>query len=250
MRSFKHLAITLTAVVAAVAAGWAWQAGAAGGESGYVAVTPCRALDTRADSRVGTLGTLGQDSTGFVNLSACGVPTNATSVAVNATSLNASAATFITLWGSGGRPATSTLNPAPGFPAIPNGVIVPTSGSSIQAYNRFGGVDLILDVTGYFVGLNLTTPTTSTPATTSTVPTASVGVEITGYGPGSTITTVSGTVTNNAGRELDLRVDLTCPGGTVEIDYVYGITSGQTLGWSVICDGSFTSGATATWVEV
>ena len=51
-------------------------------------------------------------------------------------------------------------------------------------------------------------------------------------------------------RGADVRVDVTCPNATVEVDYVYDIAAGATLGWEVICSGSFTSGASVTTVFV
>ena len=73
---------------------------------------------------------------------------------------------------------------------------------------------------------------------------------ITGYGPGFSITSISGSLTNASGAEKDIRIDLSCPNGNVELDYVFNISNGATRGWSVICDGVFSSGATLTVIEV
>jgi hypothetical protein len=151
------------ALVVGTAAGtaWVWQAGAAGVESGFVAIQPCRLLDTREGEPVGPDSTIGQP------VAPCGVPASATAVSVNVTGINATAPTFITLWGSGPLPGTSTLNLVPDEPANPNGAIVPVSQGAIQVFNRFGTADVIVDVSGYFIGL-APPPPTSTTAPTST----------------------------------------------------------------------------------
>jgi hypothetical protein len=163
MTTITRLGGSALFAAAAVATAWVWQAGAAGVESGFVAIDPCRLLDTREGEPLGPDSTIGQP------VAPCGVPASATAVSVNVTGINASAPTFITLWGSGALPGTSTLNLVPDDPANPNGAIVPVSQGAIQVYNRFGTADVIVDVSGYFIGLGPPPPTSTTAPTSTTV---------------------------------------------------------------------------------
>ena len=107
---------------------------------------------------------------------------------MNVTGINATEPTFMTLWGSGALPGTSTLNLVPHDPANPNGAIVPVSQGAIQVYNRFGTADVIVDVSGYFIGL-APPPPTSTTAPTSTSVAASSSTSTTAASTSTTSTT-------------------------------------------------------------
>ena len=82
-----------------------------------------------------------------------GVSTGDVGVIVNITAAEASAATYLTVWPSGGaRPATSTLNPSPG-PAQANTVLLgigslAAGGGSIALANHSGRVHVIVDLLG------------------------------------------------------------------------------------------------------
>ncbi|GAA3434644.1 hypothetical protein GCM10018954_042480 [Kutzneria kofuensis] len=124
--------------------------------TGLTAQNPSRVLDTRNG-----IGAIRADSTYTLDLSGS-VPANATAVVLNLTGTNATTSTFVTAWPHGApRPGTSSLNVTPGLDT-PNGVTVPLGeGRKIDLYNRFGSVDLVADLTGYYA------PTS--PATFSTV---------------------------------------------------------------------------------
>jgi len=80
--------------------------------------------------------------------------TGVTAVALTVTVTQASAAGFITVYGSGGkRPLASNLNFLPGQ-NVPNLVIVPVGADGkVALYNGSpGSVHLVADVAGYFVG--------------------------------------------------------------------------------------------------
>jgi hypothetical protein len=185
MAALTRLGLAAMVAVAAVGTAWVWQAGAAGVESGFVAIEPCRLLDTREGEPIGP------DSTISHTVVPCGVPASATAVSVNVTGINASEPTFVTLWGGGARPGTSTLNLVPNDPANPNGAIVPVSQGSIRVYNRFGTADVIVDVSGYFIGLtpppaaSTTSTTVATTSTTSTTTTSSSTTSTTEVPPSS-----------------------------------------------------------------
>jgi len=136
----------------------AWRVDAAPGDTDTTFVplaTPCRLVDTRpAPDRVGTITTLGTAET--VTLQAtgtngqCVIPADAVGLSLNVTALNATVESFLTLWPGGSRPLVSSLNPAPGQPAVPNAVTVTLSGGgAFDLYNHLGSVDVIVDINGY-----------------------------------------------------------------------------------------------------
>jgi hypothetical protein len=127
--------------------------------STYVSVTtPARLLDTRPSSPVGPAALIGPlPISGLINLPIIAgpgsVPPNATSVAVNITSVDSVSASFLqalpTLRGTVG--ASSTLNVAVSGQTRPNFAIVPLGeSSSIAIYAALGG-NVIVDLLGYFV---------------------------------------------------------------------------------------------------
>lgn len=151
-----------TAVVAGMLATlvltWAWSADAAPGESDatFVPITPCRLIDTRPPpDRVGTAAMFGTDDTKTFAVHGvtgdCTIPSDAVGLSLNVTTLNATLPTFLTVWDEGAIPNSSSLNPSPGQPPIPNAVSTPlTSDGSLRVYNLQGSVDVIVDVNGYF----------------------------------------------------------------------------------------------------
>jgi hypothetical protein len=121
---------------------------------GYVAVPPARITDTRAGSGQANAGsTLAAGSTLSVQVTgAGGVPSSGVSgVVVNATVTNTTAASFLTAWAAGGTmPVVSNLNGVAGW-TVPNRITVPVgTGGKVNFYNKFGSVDLIVDVDGYY----------------------------------------------------------------------------------------------------
>ena len=125
----------------------------------YVPIEPCRIADTRPDLafNVGPRNTpIGADEihviTAHGNNGECtGIPTSATGLQLNVTALNASQNTFVTVWGQGTRPNASSLNPALGQPPAPNAVTTGLSDTgTFNVFNRFGTVDVIADVVGYY----------------------------------------------------------------------------------------------------
>ncbi|GAA5008188.1 hypothetical protein GCM10025734_50050 [Kitasatospora paranensis] len=119
--------------------------------SGYSPVTPQRLLDTRygtgaPKARVGAGGTVTLPITG----GSTGVPDGATAVILNVTAVNPTSGGFVTVYPDGQpRPVASNLNFAAGQ-VIPNLVVVPVVNGKVDLYNKFGNVDLLADVTGYY----------------------------------------------------------------------------------------------------
>ena len=196
--------------------------------AGYVSITPNRLLDTRGGDKPQNLTPITVNS---------GVP-GAIAVGVNIASTESNGGGFASAWASGPWPGTASLNyPGPRLD-VSNFVIVPVApDGTFQLASSIAG-HLIVDIMGYFAG----------PAPTP--PAAGVSAIITGYGPGYSITSVTGSLTNNSGVEKDIRVDVRCPNGAVEVDSVFSIPDGGTRGWRVICDGVFSSGANVEVIEI
>jgi len=120
-------------------------------KSGYVPMTPTRVFDTR-DGTGGRTGALATGETWtFTFKDKFTIPGDAVAVAINLTSVNATAPTFVTAFPTGDtRPFTANLNPVPGF-AVPNLVVGRLgAGGAVSFYNNSGQVDLIADLVGYF----------------------------------------------------------------------------------------------------
>jgi hypothetical protein len=131
-----------------------------GGRPVLIQITPCRVADTRpGDGTVGPRSApLGAGDTHTINVQQAAtdctgkVPADATGVALNVTSIGATQLTFLTIWPGGSRPLASGLNPAPGEPPTPNAVTTALSvDQTFNVYNNLGSVDVVVDVTGYYV---------------------------------------------------------------------------------------------------
>ncbi len=89
------------------------------------------------------------------------IPSTATAVAMNVTTVNGTAASFLTLWPSDAaeQPDSSNLNWLPGAPATPNKVDVQLSADgTVSIFNKNGTVDVIADVVGYYDPVAAGTP--------------------------------------------------------------------------------------------
>ncbi len=124
----------------------------------FVPITPCRLFDTRPQFQVGyravplgagevhTLTATGD------NGNCVGIPATATAVSMNLTSTDATAPTFLTVWAAGApQPTTSSVNPIPGSPATPNGVISALDDDGeFSIFNLAGTVHVFADINGYY----------------------------------------------------------------------------------------------------
>lgn len=141
----------------------AWSASAAPGDDDatFVPITACRLVDTRpAPLRVGTFGAFGIDDTKTIQARGtngdCTIPSDAVGVSLNVTAVDASQATFLTIWPDGTKPTASSLNPTPGQPPTPNAVTtLLSSPGAFKVFNRFGTVEVIIDVNGYYTKTSL-----------------------------------------------------------------------------------------------
>lgn len=127
--------------------------GSSAEQSVFVPLTPARILDTR----IGLGGITGpvQSGASFEMQVAGqgGVPANATGVVMNVTATQTTAAGFVTVWPAGEvQPTTSNLNVNPGQD-VPNLVTVKLGAAGrLGVFNFGGGVQLIADVAGYYIG--------------------------------------------------------------------------------------------------
>lgn len=146
------LVTTLLGVVPAVRA-------ASSDPASFVPVVPCRLADTRpAPSNVGTRTTpLGENEVVAFTVRGkngqCTIPATATAIVSNVTAVGPTAASFVTLYPADAatRPTASNLNTLAGGPPTPNQVTVGLSDTGVvNAFNRFGSVDLIIDIVGYY----------------------------------------------------------------------------------------------------
>jgi len=115
----------------------------------YRPLVPARLLDTRSGLQPARVG---PGQTIDVPVLSQGVPgAGVSAVALNLTATNASTATYLTVFPTGGTPpTTSNLNLAAGQ-TVPNRVIAAVgTGGKVSVYNRGGSVDLVVDVGGWF----------------------------------------------------------------------------------------------------
>ena len=124
---------------------------------GFYTVAPCRVADTRGP--IGTFGApaLQADTTrNFPMTGRCGVPGNATDVALNVTVTGSTAGGYLTVFPAGSPPPlASTLNYGSGQTRANNAVVPIGTGGAISVLcgQSTGTTELIVDVTGYFVSL-------------------------------------------------------------------------------------------------
>ncbi|MEU7015427.1 FlgD immunoglobulin-like domain containing protein [Streptomyces sp. NPDC046385] len=115
------------------------------GGSAYQPVTPTRLMDTRTGTGVAK-AKLAANSTVTLPVTEPG----ATAVVLNVTATNPTATSFVSVYPYGTtRTAASNLNFTAGQ-TVPNLVIVPVKDGKVTFYNKYGTVDLLADVAGYY----------------------------------------------------------------------------------------------------
>jgi hypothetical protein len=119
----------------------------------FVAITPCRMVDTRAGS--GFLGPYGPPSLSAgaprsFPMNSCDIPSSAQAVSLNVTVTNTNGPGFILIYPAGSsQPEVSTVNYV-GGQTVANAAIVGLGNGVITVVAGVSGTDLILDVNGYF----------------------------------------------------------------------------------------------------
>jgi hypothetical protein len=151
----------------------------------YTAITPTRVLDTRHGSGYpGAGSTLGAGAILPVSYSL--LPSSVTAVVENLTATGTTAASFFTVYPSGGtRPTTSDLNWNPGQ-VVANLTVATLSGhEGTDIFNHAGSTNAIVDAFGYF---SLYTPATAPTVSALTPTSGSVGTVVTVTGTGFSVT--------------------------------------------------------------
>ncbi len=230
-KSLLVVSLLLAGVLGGWLAGTTDRAGASSTTSaGYVITEVRRVYDSR-NGRTTRLpaGTVVTISTGVAG---------ATAVAVNLTVDQPAAPGFVAAWASGPWPGTSIMNTSIVGQTIANFAIIPVALDGTFQMLTQQPAHLVVDVMGYMAG-----------GGTPVVP-AGVNAVITGYGPGYSLTSVLGSISNGSSTERDLRVDVRCPDGTVEYDLLFNLAAGATKGWAVYCSGVFRSGASVSVIDI
>ena len=199
--------------------------------AGYVAISPGRIYDSRGPSLTDPRLSAGQQVT--IN---SGQP-GASAVGVNLVMTDTVGAGFLTAWPSGARPNTSVINSTVAGENVANFLLIPVAPDGSFQIFTLNPTHIVIDILGYMAGGSAVAPTGFTG-------------HITGYGPGFSITEVSGDVTNGTSATVNVRADVLLPNGAVETDSVFSIPAGATRGWSVLVSGVFTSGATVTFIQI
>ncbi|HEY3609553.1 MAG TPA: S53 family peptidase, partial [Pseudonocardiaceae bacterium] len=215
----------------------------AGAGSTYTPVTPVRLLDTRVPIGVPTATPLGPNQHLSVQVTGNGVPTTGVTAAVlNITATNGTAGSFWTAYPDGtATPLASNVNFVAGQ-TIPNLVTVPVGANGrIDIFNRFGSVDVIADLSGYYTtgGGSLLQPVTpvrlldtrvpiGVPTATPLGPNQHLSVQVTGNGvptTGVTAAVLNITATNGtAGSFLTAYPDGTATPLASNVNFVAGQT--------------------------
>jgi len=125
----------------------------------FVAVTPCRVVDTR--NPVGPFGgppISGNGERDFaIPNGSCSIPSSAASYSLNVTVVPHVPLGYLTVWPTGQtRPVLSTLNSLDGRTKANAAIIPAGSGGSISVYAT-NTTDVVLDIDGYFVPASTST---------------------------------------------------------------------------------------------
>jgi hypothetical protein len=143
-----QVAILVAALTAVVSVAGGGSAAAADSTATYRPLAPCRLLDTRVDAP----GRLADGGMASVHVAGrCGVPADATAVALTVAALSTSGPGFVTIFPSGAdRPLASTLNYERRTTRA-NGSIVAIGADGMVDLYTLSAADLVVDVTGAWV---------------------------------------------------------------------------------------------------
>lgn len=167
-----------------------------------IGIEPVRVLDTRGPNN-GPIGvpaaapiaggqTIDVQVAGFTDKSGnLLIPTNATSVAANITiDEDATLKSFVTVWPTGSpQPFTSANNAEPGLVMANSAILRLGTDGKVSVFNQRGDVNVIIDITGYFVPCGAPLETATVPTTTSTTAATTTSTEATTTSTGATTTT-------------------------------------------------------------
>ncbi len=120
----------------------------------FIAITPCRLVDTRAaNGAFGSPSLVAASARSFTipNSTSCSVPTSAAAYSLNVTVVPKGALGYLTVWPTGqAQPDASTLNSTDGRVKANAAIIPAGTGGAVSVYAT-NATDLVLDIDGYFV---------------------------------------------------------------------------------------------------
>jgi hypothetical protein len=127
----------------------------------FVAIAPCRLVDTRGavGPRTAPLGpgeVFGLQVTGSTG-ECVNIPADAAAAALNVTAIRPTASSFLTVYPADAAsvPLASNLNWAAGDPPTPNKVDVRLgTGGAVKLFNSVGNVHVAVDLVGYYIDHN------------------------------------------------------------------------------------------------
>jgi len=130
----------------------------------FIGITPCRVADTRGNGFTGGYGppSIGANTQrSFTIAGQCGIPASAKAVSFNFGALNVGGGGDLRVFPAGAPvPLVSTLNYSASTPNIANAAIVPLgTGGAITVLADAVGLDLIIDVNGYYGSIPATAGT-------------------------------------------------------------------------------------------
>jgi hypothetical protein len=217
--------------------------------SGYVPVTPCRILDTRSSTagklttsaarEVQVVGTSGFPAQGGAS-NGCGIPSEATAVAVSITATSPDGSGFLRAWPHTSAPPTATiLNwQAVGASGVTTGATLEPGNGKVDVRAFGNATHLVIDVAGYYVepitaqvgsngdlagwsrgiiyagrsgtgvyALQASRPVTGCTVTVTPIDTASKGV---GYGTGSYLYAYVNDTKTGAAKDANFTISAVC----------------------------------------
>jgi hypothetical protein len=142
----------------------------------FVSITPCRIADTRnANGVFGGPSLTGGSARDFpIQSSACNIPSIASAYVLNITVLPAGPLAYLTIWPTGqSQPTVSTLN-SPTGQIIANSAVVSAGTNGAVSIYVSDTTGLILDISGYFVPLNVVNQNVGTFGSSAQVPVVTV----------------------------------------------------------------------------
>jgi len=116
-------------------------------------IPPCRVVDTRSPSDPNGPALTAHESRTLTVAGKCGVPANATAVALNVTAVNTGADGYLSLsFSPAVPPTTATVNFLMGQVRSNNTIVALNATGGVTAYcGAAGSVDYVVDVVGYFL---------------------------------------------------------------------------------------------------
>ena len=138
------------AVAVSLGGGGVWIASAAEtAPTALVSIDPTRVLDTR--EAASSIHTLGPDTNATLSL-ASSVPADAVAVSLNVTAIGGTAPSYLLVYPTGtAKPTASNVNWTDADVHANAATVKLGTNSSVDIYNANGSIDVIIDLTGWYI---------------------------------------------------------------------------------------------------